>query len=185
MEPYLIITELNDFLFCPKSIYFHNLYRPYEDRTYKQRPQIIGTLNHANLDQNKYSTAKKYLQGLPVFSPKYQLCGKIDLYDCETKTLIERKTKIKRVYRGYKYQLWAQYFCLTEQQYQVHKLVLRSLTDNKNYPLALPTATDIAEFESFLQAVRNFDPRAQNFTQNPRKCQNCIYAELCDSNPNF
>lgn len=65
--------------FCPKSIYFHHLYGNYENRTYKQKPQIVGTINHESIDQQKYSSLKKYLQGMPVFCEKYRLCSKRSL----------------------------------------------------------------------------------------------------------
>ena len=181
MEPYLIITTLNDFVFCPKSIYFHNLYGRYSARIYKQTPQIVGTINHEKIDNSQYSTKKRYLQGLEVYSEKYRLCGKIDIFDLQTQTLIERKTTIKQIYDGYKYQLWAQYFCLQEMGYDVKKLKLHSLTDNKNYFLAPPDSKDTAEFEKLLADIRSFDLYDQNFSQNPTKCKRCIYAELCDT----
>lgn len=181
MEPYLTITTLNDFIFCPKSIYFHALYGRYSHRVYKDQPQIIGTLNHENIDQQKYSSAKRYVQGLEIWSEKYRLCGKIDIYDSETKTLIERKTKIKKIYDGYKYQLYAQYFCLQEMGFEVEKLKWHSLQDNKNYFLDLPGEAEIKEFEALLDAIRSFDVSQKNFTQNPEKCKNCIYAPLCDT----
>ncbi len=181
MEPYLIITELNDFIFCPRSIYFHKLYGRYSERTYKQKPQIVGTINHEKIEQKVYSTSKKNIQSLAVFSEKYRLCGKIDLYDGDTKTLIERKTKIKKIYDGYKYQLWAQCFCMQEMGYEVEDLVIRSLDDNKKYKVSLPTKKEVLEFEALLQDIRNFDPHNKNFSQNSEKCKNCIYASLCDS----
>jgi CRISPR-associated protein Cas4 len=181
MEPYLIITELNDFIFCPRSIYFHKLYGKYSERIYKQKPQIVGTINHEKLEQKTYSTKKKDIQSLAIFSEKYRLCGKIDLYDSKTKTLIERKTKIKKIYDGYRYQLWAQYFCMQEMGYKIEKLVIRSLEDNKKYFIPLPSKNDILKFEELLQKIKNFDPHHQDFSQNSEKCQNCIYANLCDS----
>jgi len=181
MEPYITITTLNDFVFCPKSIYFHNLYGKYNVQIYKQMPQIVGTINHENIDTQKYSSAKRYIQGLEVFSEKYQLCGKIDVYDSEKKVLIERKTKIKKIYEGYKYQLWAQYFCMQEMGFEIKKLKFHSLQDNKNYFLDLPNKKDLEEFENIIFQVRSFDIRNKNFVQNSEKCQNCIYAELCDS----
>ncbi|NCP67647.1 type V CRISPR-associated protein Cas4 [bacterium] len=182
MEPYLIITELNDFVFCPKSIYFHHLYGRYHAGLYKEKPQIIGTLNHERIDKQSYSTEKRYLQGIEIYSQTYGLCGKIDLYDAQTKTLIERKTQVKTIYQGYKYQLWAQYFCLTEMGHEVKKLVLRSLNDNKNYALLPPSPAEIKEFETHLKKIRQFNPNDPSFTQNPEKCRRCIYAPLCDSN---
>lgn len=182
MEPYLIITELNDFVFCPKSIYFHKLYGHYADRTYKQAPQIIGTINHENIDQKKYSSATRYVQSLPIWSDEYQLCGKIDIYDQQTQTLIERKTQIKTIYDGYKYQVWAQYLCLTEMGYPVKDIHLRSLNDNQVYKLGIPTTADITVLRDHIAQIRAFDPRDPDFRPNPNKCQHCIYRDLCDSN---
>jgi len=181
MEPYLTITTLNDFVFCPKSIYFHHLYGKYHHQVYKQKPQIVGTINHENIDKQKYSSAKRYIQGLAVFSEKYKLCGKIDVYDSEKKVLIERKTKIKKIYDGYKYQLLAQYFCMQEMGFEIKKLKFHSLTDNKNYFLNIPKQNDLEVFENILFQIRNFNIENKNFVQNPEKCRNCIYAGLCDS----
>jgi CRISPR-associated protein Cas4 len=182
MEPYITITTLNDFVFCPKSIYFHGLYGKYSSRIYQQSPQIIGTINHENIDQQQYSSAKRYVQSLSVYSETYGLCGKIDLYDQQTKTLIERKTKIKTIYDGYKYQLWAQYFCLTEMGYEIEQIKIHSLADNQNYHLPIPSAADQAELVDIIAQIRAFDVTERNFLQNPEKCRHCIYADLCDSN---
>lgn len=35
MEDYIKITQLNDFIFCPVSIYFHNLYEDSEPMLYQ------------------------------------------------------------------------------------------------------------------------------------------------------
>ncbi len=181
MEPYITISTLNDFIFCPKSIYFHKLYGKYHAQIYKQKPQIVGTINHENIDHQKYSSAKRYIQGLEIFSEKYRLCGKIDIYDSQEKMLIERKTKIKKIYDGYKYQLWAQYFCMMEMGFEVEKLKIHSLEDNKNYFLDLPDKKEILEFEDLISQIRKFNIKNKNFVQNPEKCKNCIYAGLCDS----
>lgn len=181
MEPYLIITALNDFVFCPRSIYFHNLYGRYNHRTYKQAPQIVGTIKHEAIEKGEYSSKKRYVQGLEIYSEKYRLCGKIDIYDTKTQTLIERKTKIKTIYDGYKYQVWAQYFCLQEMGYSVQKIKFHSLLDNKNYFLNPPNPEEVQVFEDFVQQVRLFDMHDSGFAQNPEKCANCIYSELCDS----
>lgn len=67
--------------------------------------------------------------------------------------------------------------------YEVEKLKLYSMDDNQVYEIPLPTDQEIKEFESFLDIYRSFDLRADWFIANSEKCQNCIYAELCDSNP--
>jgi recB family exonuclease len=79
-----------------------------------------------------------------------------------------------------KYQLYAQYFCLIEMGYEVEKLKLYSLDDNKVYEIPLPNEEEIQTFEAFLQEYKRFDPRNSDFKAQLDKCQNCIYAELCD-----
>jgi CRISPR-associated protein Cas4 len=179
MESYIQITLLNDFIFCPRSIYFYRLYEKYASQNYKEKEQKIGTMNHKNIDKQKYSTKKNILQGLSVYSEKYNLCGKIDIFDLDKGELIERKTKIKNIYDGYRYQIYAQYFCLKEMGYQVNKLFLHSLVDNKRYQLDLPKEKEIKEFEELLQKIRNFDLKTK-FKISSEKCKKCIYAELCD-----
>lgn len=42
MESYLLITYLNDFIFCPLSIYFHQLYGGLSERLYYDDVQMNG-----------------------------------------------------------------------------------------------------------------------------------------------
>ncbi len=179
MEPYIQISKINDFIFCPKSIYFHGLYENFSEKTYHQSPQVKGKIKHESVDYQKYSTAKKYLQGLEIYSEKYNLAGKIDMYDQCAKTLTERKNKISKIYDGYRYQLYAQYFCLKEMGYEVDNLYFYSMSDNKKYEVGLPSVQEIAEFEGILDKIRNFDMLKNNFSANPVKCAQCIYKELC------
>lgn len=179
MEPSIQISKINDFIFCPKSIYFHSIYENFSEKTYHQSPQVKGKIKHESVDRGKYSTAKKYLQGLEVCSEKYNLVGKIDIYDKNIKALIERKNKIVRIYDGYKYQLYAQYFCMTEMGYEVKRIFLYSMIDNKKYEIDLPRGEELMKFESVLEDIRSFDMLKDNFKQNPAKCAKCIYAELC------
>lgn len=73
---------------------------------------------------------------------------------------MERKSHISKVYLGQVYQLYGQYFCLTEMGYEVEKLKLYSMDDNQVYEIPLPTDQEIKEFESFLDIYRSFDLRA-------------------------
>lgn len=181
METYIQISQLNDFIFCPKSIYFHNLYARFDTSLYHDTPQIEGRLNHENIDAGTYSSAKRYLQGLRVYSEQYRLCGQIDIYDRQEKALIERKTKIWKIYDGYRYQLYGQYFAMREMGYEVTKLFLHSLKDNKRYPVDLPAANALLEFNVLLSRMHIFRVTQSGFVANPEKCARCIYRELCDS----
>jgi hypothetical protein len=39
MESYIKLSTLNDFIFCPKSIFYHNLYDQYNDELYQEDAQ--------------------------------------------------------------------------------------------------------------------------------------------------
>ena len=54
----ILITQLNDFIFYPASIYFHNLYRETERFMYQSEAQINGTAAHSAIDQHTYSDRK-------------------------------------------------------------------------------------------------------------------------------
>lgn len=179
MEQYIQISKINDFIFCPKSVYLHRIYENFDQNTYHQEPQKVGKLNHENIDEGKYSTAKRFLQGTPVYCAKYEIAGKIDIYDAETKTLIERKTKIKKVYDGYKYQLYAQYFSLLEMGFEVKKMFIHSLNDNKRYEILTPNKQETEIFENVIKRIREFDILKSKLATSKAKCDNCIYNNLC------
>jgi CRISPR-associated exonuclease Cas4 len=178
MYDYIQISTINDFIFCERSLYFHGIYYSFEDRHYKAEPQVIGTIRHEASDTGRYSSRSRYLQGMEVFSAKYGLVGKIDIYDQETRTLIERKTKIKRVYPGYRYQLYAQYEALTEMGYPVERMFLHSLEDNRKYPVRYG-GQDMYFFHKTLAAIQEFDLAKSRPLENIGKCSRCIYRELC------
>ena len=157
MEQYIQISKLNDFIFCPRSVYFHSIYENFNQKTYHRTPQTVGKIKHANIDKGSYSSAKKYLQGLPVYSDKYNLMGKIDIYNKKDKILIERKYKVKKIYDGYRYQLYAHYFCLQEMGYRIKKMFIHSLADNKRYKIALPKHKKIKEFEEVVNNIKKFN----------------------------
>lgn len=180
METYIKISTLNDFVFCPKSIYFHDLYQKYSTKNYHTNYQKEWKMNHSNIDKKKYSTSKKILQGMTVYSEKYNLLWKIDLYHIDKQSLIERKTKIKKIYDGQKFQIWAQMFCLEEMGYPVKKMQIYSLKDNKTYPIDRPEWHRKEKFEQTIRKYHVFDTTKKWFSQNPNKCKMCIYRELCD-----
>ena len=77
MEDLIIISNLNDFIFCPASIYFHKLYGRQDNLLYQSSAQINGTKAHETIDEKTYSTRKSAMMSLDVYSEKYGLCGKI------------------------------------------------------------------------------------------------------------
>lgn len=181
MENPILITWLNDFIFCPVSIYFHSLYDGMERTLYQDSPQINGTKVHEAIDKKTYSGSSVYLKGVEVYCEKYNLIGKIDIYNTKSKCLIERKNKTKQIYDGYVFQLYAQCFSMREMGYEVRKLLIHSIKDNKNYSIALPEDDPemFYKYERTVAAIRDF--KMENFTQtNPLKCQHCIYEPYCD-----
>ena len=117
----------------------------------------MGTIKHESVDNGTYSTARRYVTGLEIYSEKYGIAGKLDVYDKEHKAIIERKTRIKQIHLGYRYQLYAQYLCATEMGYEVEKLFLHSLEDNKRYPISLPEGEELTAFERTIEEMNHFD----------------------------
>lgn len=176
----LNISQLNDFIFCPYSIYLHNVYQTLDDDTYHDTPQVKGKIAHKGVDNGTYSTKKTVITAMAVHSDKYGLTGKIDQYFADSKKLIERKRTIKTIYDGYKLQLYAQYFCLVEMGFEVDYLGFYSMTDNKNHALALPDDKIIDWFENHLYKIRHYNPMTDDIYINANKCTHCIYQPLCD-----
>jgi len=106
-EDYISISTLNDFIFCPYSIYLHNVYMESDEGLYHATPQTRGRNAHETIDTKKASNRAGDLQSLLILSEKYKLMGKIDLYRSKDKKLIERKYQLKNIYQGQIYQLWA------------------------------------------------------------------------------
>ncbi len=180
MENPISISNLNDFIFCPVSIYFHNLEEKSESLMYQQESQISGSHAHKTIDENNYSKSKNILQGISVYSSEYNLIGKIDMYDIDKSVLTERKRKISTIYDGYVFQLYAQYFSLKEMGYNPKKLEIYSYSDNKKYNIDLPE-NDKEMYKKFTKLIQDINLFSfENFIQtNEQKCKFCIYEELC------
>lgn len=179
METYILLSELNDFIFCPRSIYWHHIYGEYDTSLYHTTDQVEGNIAHRAVDTRRYSSRKTILQWLPVYSHQYGILGKIDLFDTKSGILTERKRMIRKVYDGYLWQLYGQYFCLSEMGYVVTWLRLYSMLDNTSYPIGLPNAEDERRFWHLIERFRKYE-LDREFTPLKAKCERCIYAWLCD-----
>jgi CRISPR-associated exonuclease Cas4 len=180
MENYIQIAYLNDFIFCPLSIYYHKLCENFDDLIYKSQNQLDGKFLHKKIENKKYSTSLRYVQELDVYSSKYNLVGKIDILDLKTNTLIERKRKINKIYDGLIFQLYGQYYSLKEMGYKIKKLKIHSMLDNKNYYIKLPKDDLLMKnrFDKLINSIINFD--IQNYkVVNQEKCKNCLYSSIC------
>jgi len=182
METYITLSFLNDFIFCPRSIYFHQLYSSFNDNLYKKAPQFKGTVAHTAIDKKTYTTSKNMLMGVEVFSEKYNICGKIDLFDTVNGRLIERKREIITIYDGYVFQVYAQCFGLRDAGYKVREILIHDLIHNKNFPILLPenNIEMLTKFKQLIQDINDFDLERTPFLPNKSKCENCIYNQLCD-----
>ncbi len=78
MDDYIAISTLNDFIFCPYSIYLHNVYFETDEGVYHAVPQTRGWIAHDTVDNKKTCNRADELQALPIISEKYRLTGKID-----------------------------------------------------------------------------------------------------------
>lgn len=179
MEGYIQISKLNDFIFCPHSIFLHGIYESFHENIYHENPQKQGKVVHDSIEKNQYSSASRYLQGTSVYSRKYHLLGKIDIFDTQKKSLIERKYKLKKLFDGHKYQLYAQYFCLTEMGIDVENLYIHSLSDNKRYAIPLPDHSEQTLFENIIKQMHEYSTVESVHEVNKKKCEMCIYRQLC------
>lgn len=181
MEGELIqISKINDFVFCPYSIYLHGIYESFDQKVYHEEFQTEGKLNHERIEKGEYSTEKSILQAITVVSLEWGVIGKIDIFDTRTGELIERKTKIKKIYDGYRYQLYCQLLALREAGFVVKKLTVRSLKDNKKFDVSLPDEEELKKLRYTLYRMRSFMPGRFGKYKNPNKCTRCIYANLCN-----
>lgn len=179
MEDYICISMLNDFIFCPYSIYLHNIYMDTDEMSYHATPQIKGKTAHESIDKQQAGSKKTDLVSMPVFSERFGLMGKIDIFKGEEKLLIERKYQIKQIYLGQKYQLWGQYLCMREMGFDVERLAFYDISRNKLLETDRPNDNDICVFEDFIESIRNFDLNSK-INISPNKCRHCIYCSLCD-----
>lgn len=136
MDSAIPISAINDFLFCPKSLYLHGVYSAFDTGIYHDIPQTVGSIAHENIESQSYTTSKHILQGLSVYSARLGIKGKIDVYDAKNKYLIERKYRIKQIYTGFRYQLYAQMYCLLEAGFKVKGLfyILFPTTNGMRFP---------------------------------------------------
>ncbi|MGM9665325.1 MAG: type V CRISPR-associated protein Cas4 [Eubacteriales bacterium] len=180
MEEPFPVSFLNDFIFCPASIYFHMVDADTEKMSYESYEQLQGSAIHESVDNAKYSDKTTVLQGISVYCEKYNLSGKIDLFDTEKGLLTERKRKISSIYDGQVFQLFAYCFALREMGYTVRQLRFHSIIDNKLYPVPLPedNVCMLKRFEKTIENIQTFD--INSFVQsNFQKCAKCVYEPLC------
>lgn len=180
MDNYIEISTLNDFSFCPYSIYLHNVYKGASEDIYYAAPQIQGRYSHCNVDSGRVARNEGDVSGMSVISHRYGLVGKIDVYKASAAQLIERKRNIATVYQGQLYQLWAQMLCMEEMGYVVKSMGFYDVSTRKLTPVNLPNDHDLAEFELFLNRYRNYDPYRDRIVTVRAKCLHCIYCNLCD-----
>jgi CRISPR-associated protein Cas4 len=167
-------------VFCPLSIYFHGLYEDINKIVFQREAQLSGTKAHESIDKDFYSTKTSVMCGTEVYSQKYNLIGKIDIYDRDTKTLTERKNKISKFYDGYVFQLYAEYFCLTEMGFVVDTIRFYSMKDNKVYKTKKPEENKkmLEKFEQLIYDIHHFN-MDKYMPNNQEKCKNCIYEPMC------
>lgn len=111
MNVNIALSTLNDFIFCPYSIYLHNVYMETDEDIFKTTVQLSGTNAHKATDSKKGSSRGCDILSLPVCSNSLGLYGVTDLYRGSTATLIERKLRLKNIFRGQLYQLWGECHC--------------------------------------------------------------------------
>lgn len=180
MDDYISLSTLNDFIFCPYSIYLHNVYMDAEKDLYQAVPQVVGSAAHQSIDEKKASNRKTDLMGLPVCSEELGIRGQIDLYRQGSGLLVERKYRLKRIFKGQVYQLWGEYFCMKEMGYEISQIAFYEISTNKMIAYPLPSDREKLELAYFIRKFREYDPGSSSIHINSNKCIHCIYCNLCD-----
>lgn len=190
MEFPINASYINDFLFCPYSIMIHGMYEDMPKSVYQSDSQILGTYSHNEnktdfkFKQNNFDIDDTITEEC-YYSSTYNVLAIIDCYNINSKILIEKKRKIKDIYKGYIFQLYAQYYSLKDNGIEVDKLCIYSILDDEYYYIPLPEKNKQLkrEFEVVLYEIRHF--QLEKFYQsNYEKCKNCIYSNLCDRSLN-
>lgn len=83
---------LNDIIFCPYSIYLHNVYMDTDERLYHAKPQTKGKIAHESVDNKTSSNRKDDLLSLPVYSSQYRLMGRVDVYQSIRELNVKNRT---------------------------------------------------------------------------------------------
>lgn len=150
-----------------------------DEELYHATPQTRGKIAHETIDYKTASNQSCDLQSLPIISDEYIIIGKIDIYRGKCQKLIERKYQIKHIYQGQVYQLWAQYLCMIEMEYDVKEIAFYEISTNKMIPVEIPNQTQLVEFRAFLNTFRSYDP-SRPININKNKCLHCVYCSICD-----
>lgn len=176
---YIHLSALNDFIFCPYSIYLHNIYMEADEGLYHAVPQTQGRIAHDAVDHKRSSTRKDDLMTLPVACEALGIMGKIDIYKGAEHHLIERKYQLKQIFQGQLYQLWGECFCLREMGFSVERVSFYEISTNRMIPQQLPGEKEWDELRLFINRFKSFDP-SMPIETNPNKCSHCIYCPLCE-----
>ena len=134
---------------------------------------------HAPSDSKSSSTKAADIYNLPIYSERFGLMGKIDVYHSDRKQLVERKYQLKQIFQGQIYQLWAQMFCMREMGYEVESIAFYEISTNKMIPINMPTKEEEKQFEEFIKRFHAYKPEL-SLPINENKCRHCIYCNLCD-----
>ena len=175
LEP-IPISSLNDFLFCPYSIYLHQVYHGTEEETVKAIPQLSGTVAHERIAAISSGTA---VRNMPVASEELGIFGVIDEYITEKGELREYKNNLPEIYAGQILQLECQSLCLMEMGYPIEEMALCCISDGKASPVPVPDSARIEQIKDLIRKFRDYDP-ADETQINPAKCRKCIYCGLCE-----
>lgn len=97
MNDPIAISQLNDFIFCPYSIYLHNVYMESDESLYHASPQVKGKIAHETIDAPKASAQNRDMVAITVWSETLQIYGKIDIYRASTQTVPSKIGLLRKI----------------------------------------------------------------------------------------
>lgn len=184
----LNVTDIKQYIYCPRIIYFTYCQPVRKKTTFKMK---FGKEQHEIVDQlEKRRTLKRYgidkgekLFKHKVYSRKYGLSGKLDMLVKTEKELIpiEMKYTYNAPGLNHKYQL-AAYMLILEAEYNkgIRKGIIHTIPDKKSYVI-----NNNDEIRSKVKCILMKTRKIINeeyFPAKPRgwrKCKECEYRKFC------
>lgn len=77
------ISTLNDYIFCPYSIYLHQVYMDTDEDMYQAKPQTRGRNAHEPVDTKSTSSKKSIIESLPILSHELGIYGNVEQHSPE------------------------------------------------------------------------------------------------------
>lgn len=99
MNDYIPLSTLNDFIFCPYSIYLHSVYMESDEDLYKATPQIKGAIRlqfSVYEVRNTKRIVNNLMSKIEAYAKHFTADDSVILFDIEAEKLTKYGNAIRR-----------------------------------------------------------------------------------------